>query len=125
MPITTKRLTPLESDIFSRFHIRFSQEGIPPANKITVKHRVQSTAGRKTYVEHDGLVNLPDGDLGLGQYSQFNMDKLEAGASFDIEIEDQKILYLSIDVNGMFRWDGIERNWLICDPDTGLFVGNG
>jgi hypothetical protein len=115
------KLTPLESDLLQNFHRRYHDIGFPAAEQISVKSRAASTAGRITYMDHDGLIRRPDGQLDLGAFSQFNMDGLDAGASFTVEIEEGKILYLDITVNGDAHWDGSEREWIICDPDTGQF----
>ena len=83
--------------------------------------RRNTGAGRFTYFTHEGNLQRADGHFGLGNFSQINMDGLDAGASFWIEIETGKILYLEIAVNGNQHWDGSERNWVICNPDTGVF----
>ncbi len=116
-------LTPLECDLLGHFHSRYTQIGFPSPEGMRVKSRQSSSAGRFTYIEHEGLMQRTDGQLDLGRFSQFDMDGLDAGASFSVEIKDGKILYLEIVVNGDQEWDGSEPSWVIRDPDTGLLAG--
>jgi len=112
-------LTPLELDLLDRFHTRYKQLGFPPPEGVRVKFRQSSSAGRFTYFEHEGHVQRVDGQLDLGRFSQFDMVGLDAGASFWVEIENGKVLYLEIIVNGEQEWDGSELRWVVLDPDTG------
>ncbi|MFC3816931.1 hypothetical protein [Lysobacter sp. GCM10012299] len=112
-------LTPLELDLLDRFHSRYKQLGFPPPEGIRVKFRQSSSAGRCTYFEHEGHVQRVDGQLDLGRFSQFDMVGLDAGASFWVEIENSKVLYLEINVNGEQEWDCSELRWIVLDPDTG------
>jgi hypothetical protein len=66
-------------------------------------------------------IGVPDGQLHIGSFGQFNMDGLPYGASFWIYIKEHKISQLEIAVNGAEQWDGTERSWKICNPDTGQF----
>lgn len=115
-------LTPLELDLLDRFYSRYKQLGFPPPEGIRVEFRQSSSAGRFTYFKHEGHVQRVDGQLDLGPYSQFNMDGLDAGASFCVEIENGKVVYLEIVVNGDQNWDGSELPWEVLDPDTGELV---
>ena len=115
-------ITPLELDLLNRFHSRYKQLGFPPPEGIRVECRQSSSAGRFTYFKHEGHVWRSDGQLGLGPYSQFEMVGLDAGASFWVEIENGKVLYLEIIVNGEQEWDGSELPWEVLDPDTGELV---
>lgn len=117
--LSTTELTPLERDLLQRYHARYQEMGFPAPHEITVTSRTSSTAGRYVYLAHQGLVRQADGQLGLGIYSQFDLEGLDAGASFHVEIENGKVLHLEIDVNGFGPWDGSERNWIVRDPDTG------
>ncbi len=49
------------------------------------------------------------------------MDNLAAGASFWLHVEIGKLTYLEIAVNGDGTWDGTEKNYKICNPETGSF----
>jgi hypothetical protein len=118
------KFTPLESDLLNHFHTRFADKGFPDANALTMRKRRNTGAGRFTYLEHSEEVDLPNGSLGLGKYSQVNMPELEAGASFWVQMENSKIDYLEIVVNGSQSWDGSESSWDVCDPDTGEFPSN-
>lgn len=111
-------LTPLEHAILQFFHVRHGDTGFPPPERIGVASRRNSGAGRFTWLAHDGILDQPDGPLGLGRYSQFDMDNLEAGASFWVWLENGKVSYLEIIVNGDGGWDGSECRWEILDPDT-------
>jgi len=111
--------TPLELDLLAHFHARYSQLGFPPPEAIRFKSRRTSSAGRFTYFEHEGCVQLADGQLGLGFFSQFDMAGIEAGASFWVQVAHGKVLYLEIIVNGEEEWDGSESNWVVLDPDSG------
>lgn len=111
--------TPLETDLLAHFHVRYGQLGFPSPRVMGVKSRESSSAGRFTYLEHEGCVQLEDGHLGLGQYSQFDMPGLEAGFSFWVQLAHGKVQYLEIVVNGEEEWDGSESGWTVLDPDTG------
>ena len=113
--------TPLERDLLARFHQAYKDMGFPAAHQITVRGRDDTGSGRYTYLDHEGEVRGPDGRLGLGRYSQLDMEGLEAGASFWVELQDGRVRYLEIAVNGDEPWDGVERPWNVCDPQTGLF----
>lgn len=116
--------TPLEFDLLANFHARYSQLGFLPPEAMHVKSRQTSSAGRFTYFEHEGSVQLADGQLGLGLFSQFDMAGIEAGASFWIQLAQGKVLYLEIIVNGEEPWDGSESNWVVLDPDSGDCPGS-
>lgn len=118
---TNTELTPLERALLASFHDRYRQQHFPDPNAFRVSRRENTGAGRFTYFEHDGEVDRPDGQLDLGMFSQINMEGLEAGASFWVQIEQSKVLYLEIIVNGDGGWSGQEGVWTICDPDTGEF----
>lgn len=116
----TNKLTPLERDLFRRIHVRYKHWGFPDSNQFRVSSRRNTGAGRFTYVVHEGELTF-DGavDLAQGNYSQFDMDGLDAGANFWAHVENCKVKYLEIVVNGTQYWDGIERAWSVCDPETG------
>lgn len=118
---STGALTPLEHDLLRHFYSRYKQIGFPSPEEISVRSRKSSSAGRYTYFDHGGHLKRADGQLDLGEFSQVDMDGLDAGASFWVEIEGGKVLYLEIAVNGDAHWDGSERNWSVCDPETGEF----
>lgn len=120
-PLSSIQLTPLEHAILARFHDRYRQHLFPVVTAFKITKRENTGAGRFTYVEHDGKVDLPEGQLDLGRYSQINMDGLEAGASFWVQMEHGKVAYLEIIVNGDGGWPDQEGAWAICDPDTGEF----
>ena len=111
--------TPLETDLLTHFHVRYGQLGFPAPGSMRVEFRESSSAGRFTYLKHEGCVQLPDGHLGLGQYSQFDMPGREAGFSFWVQLAHGKVQYLEIVVNGGEAWDGSESGWIVLDPDTG------
>ena len=111
--------TPLEADLLALFHVRYEQLGFPSPAAMRVKSRESSSAGRFTYLEHEGCVQLQDGQLDLGRYSQFDMNGLEAGFSFWVQLAHGKVQYLEIVVNGTEEWDGSESGWTVLDPDTG------
>jgi len=112
-------LTPLETDLLTRFHHRFGYLGFPAPAQLVVTARTNTGAGRYTRFAHDGSVSIDEGDLGLGTYSQFDMEGLRAGASFWVYVTSGKIDYLEIVLNGEGHWDGCERAWGLIDPDTG------
>lgn len=112
-------MTPLERDIFDRYHARYAEAGFPAAGSIRVVRRESDSAGRYTYVDHMGSVDVEDGDLGLGAYSAFLSTTLPAGASFWLYVKAGKIVHLDITVNGEYAWGGDEGDWVVCDPDTG------
>jgi hypothetical protein len=114
-------LTPLEYDLLRLFYLRYGDIGFPSPDKIFVEKREVSTAGRYTYLDHADSIDAADGSIGLGEFSQFQMLGLEAGASFQVEVKGRKLLYLDIIVNGDEGWDGVERDWIVCDPETGSF----
>ena len=116
-----KKLTLLEVDLLQQFHDYFKSKGFPPPEQFIVREREYTGVGRYTYFQHDGTIDLEDGLLGPGTYSQFNMLGLDHGASFLGYIENQKFDCLEICTNGDQPWDGSERQWVICDPDTGEF----
>jgi hypothetical protein len=120
-PLGSIELTPLEYALLASFHDRYRQQHFPAAGAFKVAKRENTDAGRFTYLEHDGKLDRPDGQLDLGRFSQINMDGLEAGASFWLQIEHGKVAYLEIIVNGDGGWPGQEGAWVICDPDTGEF----
>jgi len=115
-------LTPLERDLLGHFWLRYKQIGFPSPEKLLVVSRQHTGAGRFTHFEHAGHVQRTDGQLSLGNFSQINMEGLEAGASFWIKIESGKVLFLEVVVNGEQFWDGTERRWSVCDPDSGAFA---
>ncbi len=47
-----------------------------------------------------------------------NSDGLDLAASCRVEIENGKVLYPEIAVNGTTHWDGSEVDWPIRDPGT-------
>ncbi len=112
-------MTPLEEDLFGRYHARYAEAGFPVPTSIRVVSRENTGAGRYTYVDHDGSVEVEDGDLGLGTYSTFLSTCLPAGASFWVYVKAHRIIHLDIAVNGHHAWDGDEGEWAVCDPDTG------
>ena len=120
-PLGSTELTPLERALLAAFHDRYRQQNFPAAGAFRVTNRENTGAGRFTHLQHDGTLDHPDGQLDLGRYSQINMDGLEAGASFWVQIEHGKVAYLEIIVNGDGGWPDGEGAWVICDPDTGEF----
>jgi hypothetical protein len=114
-------LTAMEREIIDRYHEAFQRYGFPSSENIKVDKRVNTGAGRYTYFCPSCKISMADGQVGLGTYSQINMDGLEAGASFWIYVENGALQYLEIVVNGNQPWDGEERKWTICDPETGNF----
>lgn len=118
---TPSEPTALERDLFELFFRRYKEAGFPKPDDIRVTSRENTGAGRFTHILHEGSIAYPDGELGLGKFSQLNMEGLEAGASFWIEVEKKKLTYLEIVVNGEESWDGSEGKWQVCDPDTGMF----
>jgi hypothetical protein len=112
-------LTALELDLLTRFHTRYNASGFPHPSQVRVTARRNTGAGRFTYLDHEGSVQTPNGQLDLGRYSQFDMSGLEAGASFSVQVENARLAYLEIVVNGEAEWDGSERPWFVIDPDTG------
>jgi hypothetical protein len=113
------QLTPLEQDLFERFHARHAQFGFPAPSDIRVLSRENTGAGRYTHIAHEGELDVPDDELGLGTYSSFAMTNLHFGASFWVVVESRKASYLEIVLNGPGHWDGTEGEWAVCDPDTG------
>jgi hypothetical protein len=120
MASSALQLSPLERDLLLRYHLRYKEVGFPNPDSFVVTSREDFGAGRVTCFAHDGLIRHSDGKFGP-KYSQFNMQCLEAGASFMIYIEKNKISRLEIVVNGLDYWDGSELDWSVCDPDTGSF----
>ena len=112
-------LTPLELDLLGRFYTRYKQYGFPAVASFRVKSRETSCAGRFTYLENDGYMSDYDGDLGLGKYSQFEMDGVRYGFSFSVQLKDGKVDFLEFVVNGDEEWDGSESDWRVLNPDTG------
>ncbi len=112
-------LTPLELDLLGRFYARYKQYGFPKVASLRVKSRETSCAGRLIYLEHDGYMSDRDGNLGLGRYSQFEMQGVRAGFSFSVQLKDGKVDYLEFVVNGDEEWDGTESSWRVRNPDTG------
>jgi hypothetical protein len=111
-------LTPLECDLIGRIHARYKHWGFPDLNQIRLLSRENTGAGRFTYIAHDGELAFEGaGDLSQGDFSQFDMVGLDAGASFWAYVENRKVKYLEIVVNGHQQWDGTERSWVVCDPD--------
>ena len=115
----TTSLTPLELDLLDRFYERYKQYGFPPVAALRVKSRKTSTAGRFTYLEHDGHMSQFDGQLALGRYSQFAMPGVDAGFSCWVQLKGGKVDYLEFVVNGEEEWDGSESSWSVYNPDTG------
>lgn len=117
----TALLTPLERALLQRFHERYQDIDFPHPDAFRVAQRTNTGAGRYTYFSHDGFLKAYDGHFYLGQFSQLDMAGMDAGATYWLELEDGKVLYLEIAVNGDESWDGVERSWELCDPDTGEF----
>jgi hypothetical protein len=111
--------TPLEHALLEKYFERYKSYGFPPVDELSVTDRRNTGAGRYTYLRHSEKVRIGDGELSLGAYSQFDMNNLEAGASFWVNLRDGKVEYLEIIVNGNRGWDGREEPWKILDPDTG------
>ena len=112
-------LTPLELDLLTSFCARYRALGFPQPSQTWVVSRQNTGAGRFTYLDHEGCIQAPDGQLDLGRFSQFDMAGLEAGATFWVEVKQAKVVYLEIVVNGDREWDGSEQPWVVADPDTG------
>ena len=70
-------------------------------------------------LEHNGEMPGYDGQLGLGRYSQFEMEGVKFGFSFWVQLTNGKVDYLEFIVNGNEEWDGSESSWTVRDPDTG------
>jgi hypothetical protein len=115
------RLTSLERDLLQRIHDRYGYLGFPSIKDVSVSDRKNTGAGRYTYLMHDDLLRMADGELSAGNYSQFNMDGLEAGACYSVTVKSGKLKYLEILLNGEGFWDGRETTWTVRDPDTGHF----
>ena len=113
--------TPLEYALLRAYYSRYKDVGFPRPEDMQVSSRESSTAGRLVYLDHVGDVRLEDGQLGLGTYSQINLADVEGGASFWVFVEDRKVIYLEIAINGLGSWNGSESGWDICDPNTGIF----
>jgi hypothetical protein len=111
--------TRLELDLLARFHARYEQYGFPSPAILRVRSRQDSSAGRFTYLEHEGSISRYDGQLGLGRYSQFEMAGVKAGFSFWVQLKNGKVDYLEFVVNGEEEWDGSESSWTVRDPETG------
>src|SRR5690606_8914429 len=105
--------------LLNRFHARYKQYGFPAATELRVISRENSSAGRFTYLEHDGSMPGYDGQLDLGKFSQFEMTGVKYGFSFWVQLKNGKVDYLEFVVNGEEEWDGSESNWTVIDPDTG------
>jgi hypothetical protein len=115
-------LTPLETELLQRIHSRYASIGFPPVSAFRVRRRESTGKGWRTFLEHKGTLAIDPrltGELAQGDYSQFDMEGLEAGANFEARVENKKVDYLAIIINGEHPWDGIERAWVVCDPDTG------
>ncbi|GLK79892.1 hypothetical protein [Methylopila turkensis] len=118
---TDPQLTELEKDILGRFHVAYSDKGFPDISELQVEYREHTGAGRYTYLGHPGVVALPDGWHGVGNYCHFEMDGLPYGGTYGLFIEKQKIKILELSVIGECEWYGSENSWRIADPKTGEF----
>jgi hypothetical protein len=111
--------TPFEHRILCEYHRRYVQYGFPRADDFIVKHREISDIGKYVHLSHQGILESPDGELVLGNFSDFEMDGMRLGGSFTIDIKGGKARGLDIIFYGDKPWDGLERNWRIVNPDTG------
>jgi hypothetical protein len=114
------QLTKLEKALLGAFAARFARQGFPQTDDFEVVSRNDTGAGRFTYLKHVGRADLPSGQIGLGTFSQVDMDGLDCGASFWVEVASGQIDHLEIVVNGAQPWSGVETAWIIRDPDTGV-----
>jgi hypothetical protein len=110
--------TPLELALLELFYRTFKGFGFPAVSEFRVSSRVNTGAGRLTYLAHEGLIRSPDGEL-WSDYSHVEMVGLEAGASCVVQIANGKAAYLELVVNGDVEWDGSEQPWTVSNPQTG------
>lgn len=113
--------TALERAILKLYYERLGDKGFPSPEEFTVSKRENTGSGRYTYFSCPSAVDLPNGRLDVGTYGQINMEGVRSGASFTLYVDKHMVTQLEISVNGTDIWDGTEREWKICDPDTGVF----
>jgi hypothetical protein len=121
MELIDSKPTALERSILDTYYVRYMERGFPSPEDFIVAGRNNTGNGRYTRLSHPNETSLPEGRLDLGIYGQINMDNIRSGASFWLYVKEHKIIELEIAVNGTERWDGTERHWKICNPDTGEF----
>jgi hypothetical protein len=119
--IDPNKPTALERSILDTYYKRFMERGFPPPTDFIVVGRNNTGSGRYTRLSHPNETALPEGRLDIGTYGQINMDNIRYGASFWLYVKGHKIFELEIAVNGTEYWDGTERDWEMCNPDTGEF----
>lgn len=112
------KLSPLERDLLTRFHDRYEKYGFVPADEISTIRREYNGIGRSTYLSHDRPVPIGDGLLFLDNSSHLELESVEGGATFCVNILENKIVSLEIFSNGELAWDGVERTWVVIDPDA-------
>jgi hypothetical protein len=112
-------LTPLEHELLKRLWLQYDLYQFPHPDMVSVTKRVNTGAGRYTYLQHPGLVDCANGCLVAGNYSQFDMDNMPYGAFYNVEIKEKKAFKLEIISNGLEFWDGSEKMWSIRNPETG------
>jgi len=120
-PTEATKMTSLEAAILRMYYERYKKYNFPSPSEISVLSRVNTGSGRYTHLFSSNEIGVPDGQLHVGSFGQFNMDGLPHGASFWLYIKEHRLDQLEIAVNGDEQWDGTEYNWKICNPDTGEF----
>lgn len=105
--------TPLEAALLKTFHRLYGARGFPSPERVRVRSRENTGAGR--YVDLEAEVaesELDDGYLDLGG-SLIEMEGIPNGLMAVAHIKDRRPDQLEIAVYGNDPWDGEERKWSI------------
>jgi hypothetical protein len=112
-------LSALERRILELYYIRYNMYGFPQPDALSVTSRSNTGSGRITKLFHEGQLDSPDGELFLGSYSYLEMEGMDYGANFSVDISEKKVSSVEILCVGNIIWDGLERSWRILNPETG------
>jgi hypothetical protein len=104
--------SPLEAALLAVFHELYGDCGFPAVDKVRVRRRENTGAGRYIDLETADEVRLDDGYLDLkGRYIE--MSGVPNGMMAVARVKDHRVQQIEISVYGEDPWDGEEREWTI------------
>jgi hypothetical protein len=104
--------SPLEAALLNAFYRLYGARGFPAPEKVRVRNRENTGAGRYVDLHVEVGSELDDGYLDLG--GQFiEMEGVPNGLMAVVHVKDHRPNQLEIAVYGNDPWDGHERKWSI------------
>ena len=105
-------LSPLEVAVLRVFHELYGYRGFPPPERVRVRLRENTGAGRYVDLDVEEGSQSDDGYLDLG--GRFiEMKGVPNGLMAVVHVKGHRVDQLEIAVYGNDPWDGEEREWSI------------